>query len=192
MEQEVDCMDTRMGLLAQGVTQARKVPTNCAKASIQCWEATRHLSIDGRLLPLQMVELPVNKTARTQAGTIATEALLVMDTAVVTLEGPILMCTPGPQNTRLPTPQKFEMCAWAIVAASEQVSDAWKIRRWSAKAYRKYARSSCLKRASKTTIGETVVDQGTQRIKRLGPQRNTKALYKIIDTVFTFLSRCWI
>ncbi len=71
-----------------------------------------------------MVELPVNKMARTQAGTIATEALLVMDTAVVTLEGPILMCTLGPRSTRLPTPQKFEMYAWTIVAASEQVSDA--------------------------------------------------------------------
>ncbi len=100
-----------------------------------------------------MAGLPVNIMARTQAETIATEALLVTDTAVVTLEGPILMCTPGPRSTRLPTPQKFEMCAWQIVAASEQVSDAWKIRRWSAKAYRKYARSSCFKRASKTTIG---------------------------------------
>ena len=116
-----------------------------------------------------MAGLPVNIMARTQAETIATEALLVTDTAVVTLEGPILMCTPGPRSTRLPTPQKFEMCAWQIVAASEQVSDAWKIRRWSAKAYRKYARSSCFKRASKTTIGRNCGRRGHATHKAARP-----------------------
>ena len=49
-----------------------------------------------------------------------------------------------------------------------------------------------LREQAKQQLAETVVDEGTQRIKRLGPQRSTKALYKIIDTVFTFLSRCWI
>ena len=46
--------------------------------------------------------------------------------------------------------------------------------------------TSLIRKASKTT-------RSSGAYAMLGfAQRNTKALYKIIDTVLTFLSRCWI
>ena len=50
-----------------------------------------------------------------------------------------------------------------------------KIRRWSAKAYRKYARSSCFKRASKTTIGRNCGRRGHATHKAARPTAQHKS-----------------